>query len=349
MAEQPGPPSGAGGESTQQTSPVPGTVHTVAQHYEYLEYIGRGEFGEVYRALAPGGVEVAIRRLSRTAGPESVRRERQSLELLKTVRHAYLLQTQAYWAENDELYIVMELADGSLARWFKECKAQGLPGIPKPELLAYLAEAAEALDFLHENHIIHRDVKPANLLHLQGHAKVADFGLARLFAGDLEAATFCGTPRYMAPEVWLGQVSVHTDQYALALVYVDTSLDRPRPRLDMTALQQQHLDGAIDLEGFSAAEQAVLRRALALDPGARFPTCAAFIRELTQAAAAPEPAPSARGPHPRLPSGPRRGARRHPRVPVGPWERRVVILAWITGLGIALLLIALILRHWSLQ
>ena len=73
-------------------------------------------------------------------------------------------------------------------------------------MIAYFREAAEALDYLHQMNVLHRDVKPANLLRLKGHAKVADFGLARVMEDKMAAATFCGTPLYMAPEVWKKKV-----------------------------------------------------------------------------------------------------------------------------------------------
>ena len=152
-------------------------------------------------------------------------------DLIKLLRHPFLLQTQAYSQEDDRLFIVMELADKSLRDRLKECRAAGLQGIPVTELLTYFKESAEALDFLHEKHILHRDIKPENILLLQGHAKVADFGLAKGQQSHMATATGSGTPLYMAPEVWRNKLSAQSDQYSLALAYAELRLDRRQPHL----------------------------------------------------------------------------------------------------------------------
>ena len=151
-----------------------------SQGYQFLERIGKGQFGEVYRALAPGGVVVAIKRIFRSLNDESSQtRELKALHKLRELRHPFLLQIHNFQAFEDRLLIVMELADGSLEDRLKECQAAGRSGIPVEELLRYFMEAAEALDFLQQQKLSHRDIKPQNLLHLKGHAKVADFGIAR--------------------------------------------------------------------------------------------------------------------------------------------------------------------------
>src|SRR5262249_22065188 len=154
-------------------------------------------------------------------------------------------------------------------------KQQGREGIPVEELLAYFAEAAEALDFLHKKNVQHRDIKPDNILLLQGHAKVADFGLARLQEGRLLAsATSSGTPAYMAPEVWRGKVSHHSDQYSLAATYVELRLGRPLfPSRDLPTLMMDHLQQTPLLAPLPEAEQQVLLKALHKEPAQRYADC----------------------------------------------------------------------------
>ena len=128
----------------------------------------------------------------------------------------------------------MELADGSLQDRFKKCREDGLPGIPFDEMVAYFLEAGEAIDFLHSQKLTHRDIKPQNLLLLQGHAKVADFGIARPQENAVDhTMNIGGTPAYMPPEMWSGNISPHSDQYSLALTWYEMRHGPPRfPRPD---------------------------------------------------------------------------------------------------------------------
>src|SRR5439155_8462532 len=121
---------------------------------------------------------------------------------------------------NGELVMVMELADLQLQERFRACTADGQPGIPRHELLGYLADAAEALDVIAAQYgLQHLDVKPANLFLTSGRVKVGDYGLvSSLDAGKPSPDGQRGlTPKYVAPEVLRGIPSPRSDQYSLAL------------------------------------------------------------------------------------------------------------------------------------
>jgi serine/threonine protein kinase len=250
-----------------------------------IQRIGSGGFGEVYRAEAPGGVEVAIKVIYRPLDHEEAQRELQSLELVKGIRHPYLLQTQRFSQQEDRLYIVMELADRSLRDRLRECRQQGLTGIPIEELLRYFREAAEAIDFLHGHKVLHRDIKPENILLVGRHVKVADFGLARLQQSQRSAtASGSGTPAYMAPEVWRGKVSLHSDQYSLAVAYVEMRIDRrPFAGGDMMELMLSHVQNKPDLAPLPEHEREVVFRAMEKDPAQRYGSCQEFVHALEQA------------------------------------------------------------------
>jgi hypothetical protein len=249
--------------------------------YRFIERIGAGTFAEVYRGEAPGGIPVAIKRLFKPMNADEAQRELHALDLIKTLRHPFLLAVQAYWVSGGRLFIAMELADGNLRDRLTACREQGLNGVPAAELLAYITQAAQALDFLHSRQVLHRDIKPENILVLQGYAKIADFGLARTAATVMDSAGGSGTPRYMAPEVWSGAGSPRSDQYGLALCYAELRQGRfPFAGDAIDETMMHHLESAPDLADVGDAERAVLLRALAKLPAERFASCQAFAEAL---------------------------------------------------------------------
>lgn len=288
------------GESLGVSGPTPSALGAVQEQkllstegYKLMKRLGNGSFGEVWRAKAPGGVDVAIKIITRPYDDKTSQKELQALKLIEQLRHPYLLSTQAYWPQQDRLLIVMELADGTLSDRLKECVKEGSQGIPVEEMLGYFREAAEAIDYLNSQNVQHRDIKPDNILLLKRHVKVADFGLARLQEDLMFAATTCGTPSYMPPEIWKGQISHHSDQYSLAATYVH--LRRNRKPFEATALHQlmlSHMEQPPDLSPLPDAEQDVLLKALAKDPSQRYSSCTEFVRALEQALRPkPEPGP----------------------------------------------------------
>jgi serine/threonine protein kinase/formylglycine-generating enzyme required for sulfatase activity len=275
--------SGAGGAPKP---PPEGQFLPIGGGYYLQQRLGRGGFGEVWRAeSAGGGFPVAIKVIFRPLDHQEAQNELRALEKIKNLSHPFLLQTQAYWPLEDRLYIVLDLAEGSLRDRLKACVGQGQPGIPLKELLKYIAEAAEALDYLHEQHVQHRDIKPDNILLHKGHAKVGDFGLVREQDSQrMVTATGTGTPLYMPPEVWHGKISLHSDQYALAMSYAELRLGRrPYASKELASIMVDHLRNSPDLTGLPDAEQQVLLKALAKDPEQRYPSCQVFVEALQAA------------------------------------------------------------------
>jgi len=249
--------------------------------YRLISPLGRGGFGEVWKCEAPGGLLKAIKFIP--GGGEECRRELSAFDRIKTIRHPYLLTLERVEHTGSDLLMVMELADCQFLDRFNECREQGQTGIPREELLGYLKETAEALDTISTRHgLQHLDVKPQNLFLVSGHAKVGDYGLVRSMERVAETQGHRGfTPRYTAPEVLQGGLDPRSDQYSLALVFVEL-LTGGFPYSGQTAPQLilQHVTAQPNLSGLPSRDRAVVSRALSKDPTARFPSCTAFIRAL---------------------------------------------------------------------
>ncbi len=259
------------------SEPLPG--------YRLLSPLGRGGFGEVWKCEAPGGLHKAIKFVSSDAedgrGGERFGQELAAFEQIKAIRHPFLLTLERVEQLDGELVMVMELADRQLQDRFRECRACGLPGIPRDELLAYFADAAEALDVISGKFgLQHLDVKPANLFLVSGHVKVGDYGLIAQLEGP-NTVNRGLTPRYVAPEVLHGTPSSCSDQYSLSLVYHEL-LTGDFPYLGRTPqqLMLQHVSTQPNLVGLPLADQLVVAKALSKKPEDRFPSCLAFVQAL---------------------------------------------------------------------
>jgi serine/threonine-protein kinase len=172
-------------------------------------------------------------------------------------------------------------AGDSLRDRFRACLREGLPGIPVPELLRYVAEVADELDTRGQPH---GNIKPETIRVTAGQARVAEDVAAPLPAPA--TGTIIGTPAYMAPEVWKGKRTALSDQYALACTYAELRTGRPPfPGADMAAVMRAHLGSPPDLEGCMGAEQRVLARALAKAAEQRFSNCRELAEQLARAVA----------------------------------------------------------------
>lgn len=259
--------------------PIPG--------YRLLERLGRGGYGEVWKAEAPGGMHKAIKFVfgdmdSVGGDNKGAEQEFRSLNRVKTIRHPFLLSLERIEVIDGQLLIVMELADRNLFDRFAEATDSGLQGIPRAELLRYMEEAAEALDLMNLHHQIqHLDIKPQNLFLVGRHIKVADFGLAKDLEGTRADLTGGMTPLYAPPETSDGWVSRQSDQYSLAIVYMEMLIGKT-PFNGTTARQliMQHISAVPDLAGLPSPDREAVLKALSKKPDDRFSSCTDFVKAL---------------------------------------------------------------------
>lgn len=248
-----------------------------------LEYrLGAGGYGEVWSARDASGLQKAVKFVFGGVGDRRAERELKSLERVRMARHPFLLSIERIEEVANQLVIVTELADGTLKDVFRTHREAGLPGIPRDELLRYVDDAADALDFMLDTHKLqHLDIKPENLLVLGGRIKVADFGLVKR-VGEQSISMMGGlTPSYAAPEVFDDRPGTRSDQYSLAIVF-QHMLTGKLPFVGKTAAQlaKQHIMSRPRLDGLSSLDQAVIAQALSKEPGRRFESCKAMVEAL---------------------------------------------------------------------
>jgi len=252
-------------------------------HFRLVARIGAGRSASVYRAYVgfAGEQQVAIKVLDRALAADPSFRERfeKDVGLVSALGHPYLLKVHAHGTDHGVTYVATALAPGGSLR---DLMRLGPVGIERT--WSVVSGTAEALHRAHEAGLVHRDVKPGNVLFdAAGRPLLADFGLARTHMGFA-----VGSPEYMAPEQAMGaDADRRSDVYALAAVVFEMLTGRPlRPRGESLADQ---LRLAVDtyvppasqlVRGLPMYVDAVLQRALAADPDERPQTAAELLRDL---------------------------------------------------------------------
>jgi serine/threonine protein kinase len=185
-----------------------------------------------------------------------------------------------------QLIVAMELGHKTLDDRQKQCQEDRLPGLPAEELLAYMEQAARGLDYLHREGIVHRDIKPGNIMLVGDVAKVCDYGLIVTTDADLRATSNAFTPLYASPEA-VGEkpVTGQSDQYSLAVSYIELRTGHtPYTSETAASVYAAKETGKYELSRIrNSTVRNVLKRALATAPGDRYGSCSQFIRELEKA------------------------------------------------------------------
>jgi eukaryotic-like serine/threonine-protein kinase len=268
-----------------------------AGRYDIQEVLGSGGMGVVYRAFdREVGEAVAIKALRPDLGgidPTLLERFKQELRLARRITHRNVVRTYDLGEVDGVYYITMELVRGTtVATLIREAGRLDVPAT-----LTIGKQVCRALEVAHEEGVIHRDVKPQNLLvDPAGFLKVMDFGIARLAEHRSEpgqaltaAGVVVGTPQYMAPEQLFGEaVDGRADLYATGAVLFECVTGRPvfeAPSL--VVLLRRHLeDTAPDPRQLNAdvpeTLSRVILRALERRPEDRWPTAGQFLHALEQ-------------------------------------------------------------------
>ncbi|WP_207387496.1 protein kinase domain-containing protein [Protofrankia symbiont of Coriaria myrtifolia] len=247
--------------------------------------LGSGGHGLVLAGHHQGlGRDVAIKILPATADPDLPTTFATEARLLAGLDHPHIVRIYDYVERDGLCLLIMELlAGGTLARRRRTLSAE--------DACAVGLAIAEALECAHARSVLHRDIKPDNVLFSgNGLLKVTDFSIAKIFdATTVATNTIVGTPRYMAPEqLGGGRLSPATDLYALGIILYEMLAGAPPfgPDLSLLALIRQKADRPTPPPaGVPEPVAATLMRALERDPALRHPSARAFALDLARAAA----------------------------------------------------------------
>ena len=250
--------------------------------------LGRGGAGEVWEARGPDGATVALK-FVRCKNTTFATKEVRSFQALSGLYHPNLIRVHQVFLQADYLVIAMERADGSLMDLLDVYAAEQGTAV-QPELVCrHLTEAAGALDFLntyqhyYEGRRVafqHCDVKPSNILLFGNHVKIADFGLSAPMSTALETHGRAGTLDFAAPEVYAGQLSHRSDQYALAVTYCILRGGRLPFHNPLGRFTPSYTRGQPDLSMLSPPERPIIGKALSASPINRWASCGDMMAHL---------------------------------------------------------------------
>ena len=262
--------------------------------YELQERIAAGGFGAVYKARQSTlGREVAVKVIlpSLASKPDFIRRFEAEAQLVARLEHMNIVPLFDYWREPDGAYLVMRyMRGGSLHNYLHN---QG--SLPIEDAYNMLSQVAQGLHVAHRSQVIHRDIKPGNiLLDEDGNGYLGDFGIAKDY-GNPENLTapdsFVGSAEYLAPEQARSEpVTPRTDIYSLGVVLYEMLVgDHPFPGLDTVSYIFKHIQEPLPEvttldDNIQDAVNAVIQKATAKDPKHRYEDVIEMVQALRQAA-----------------------------------------------------------------
>ncbi|MCB9418849.1 MAG: serine/threonine protein kinase [Ardenticatenaceae bacterium] len=328
---------------------------TIGGRYQIEELLGQGGMSAVYKATDPNlrrVVAVKIIHPHLSGDQEFVRRFEEEAAAVAQLRHPNIIQVHDFSHDGGTYFIVFEFVPGeSLQDWLKRLNESGRR-MDYKEAAAIAAGIADALHYAHGKGLVHRDVKPANvIINVQSQPILMDFGIAKIVGGSQHTATgaVLGTARYMSPEQIQGQrIDARTDIYSLGVMLFEMVSGRaPFEAESAMTLMMMHVQdtppNVNDLRpDVPAALAYVIDKALAKNPANRYQSAAEFaaaLRQLDTASLRIPPVGTSAGPQPRpVAETPSQQAAALPVVPSKPKINPLLKWPAIVGGGLVILL-----------
>lgn len=265
-------------------------------NYRLVSLLGRGGFAEVYLGEHVHlETQAAVKVLHTQVGSNELELFRKEARTIARLEHPRIVRVLEFGVENDSPYLVMTYAPNGTLRQ-RHPKGEQLP---LKMILPYVKQVAEALQYIHNQKLIHRDVKPENLLlDSSDNILVSDFGIASVAHTTISLTTQgqAGTPHYMAPEQIMNKPGPASDQYALGVVVYEWLCGIRPFQGDVFNIFFQHLQTPPlalreRLSTIPPLVEIVVLKALTKDPKQRFASVRAFANALEQASKAELAAP----------------------------------------------------------
>ncbi len=268
--------------------------------YELRELLGVGGMGAVYRAYQSSlqrAVAVKVLSPELIIQPDYIERFYREARIAAALEHTHIVPVYDYGVQGEISYVVMRLlTEGTLTERLAQQSKTGQPLPSLGEISELIKQLASALDYAHNQGVIHRDIKPNNVMFdNQGNAYLVDFGIAKLLVATRMITTsgvVMGTPLFMSPEQWRSEdVTPATDQYALGVMTYALLTGRLPFESDTPhGLMYKHLNEIptppqVFRPDMPVAVASVLERAMAKQGSDRFPTVTAFSQAFEDAVA----------------------------------------------------------------